>query len=133
MGQFEAEAWNVDEESGVPTLAMNRGLWDYIPRIAPASVLRRFFHPPVDRRVKAGQPLPCPVSHYCRKGVNTPHHVKGDYSTPQICPAGNFCPRGSISPEGSGPCPEGHYCPDHFMSLSSVVIPLAIPCDIGHY
>ena len=77
--------------------------------------------------------LPCPVSHYCRKGVKTPRHVKGDYSTPQICLQGHFCPRGSISPEGSGPCPAGHYCPDNFMSLSSVVIPLAIPCDVGHY
>ena len=133
MAHSEVEAWDLDDESGVPMAAMNRGLWDYIPRIAPATGLRRFFHPPVDRKVEAGQPLPCPVSHYCRKGVKTPHHVKGDYTTPQICLEGHFCPRGSISPEGSGPCREGHYCPDNFMTLSSVVIPLAIPCDMGHY
>ncbi|KAK1742182.1 IPT/TIG domain-containing protein, partial [Skeletonema marinoi] len=133
MAYSEAETWHLDEESGVPTAAMERSLWDYIPRVSPATGLRRFFHPPIDRKVKAGQPLPCPVSYFCRKGVKTHHHVEGDYSTPQTCLEGHFCPRGSISPEGSGPCREGHYCPDNFVSLSSVVIPLAIPCDIGHY
>ena len=134
MANVESETWLLDDESGVPTAALERSLWDHIPRFLPATGFRRFFHPPVNKRVRAEQPLPCPVSHYCRKGVKASHpRIEGDYSTPQRCLSGYFCPRGSITPEGSGPCPAGHYCPDNYESSVSAVIPLAIPCDIGHY
>ena len=85
IAHVEAESWLLDEESGVPTAAMEHSLWDYIPRVSPATGMRRFFHPPVDRRVKTEQPLPCPVSHYSRAGSKTPLSIEGDYSTCQKC------------------------------------------------
>jgi len=117
--------WNLDNITGVVTASIvNVGAWDYMSRESPATGWRRIFHPPDHANVKAQQPFPCELGRYCRVGVSTTEHIKGDYSTPQLCHEGHFCPRGSISAEGSGACPPGFYC-----STPN----LAIACDVGHY
>lgn len=119
------DKWNLDKMTGVVTASIvNVGTWDYMPRENPATGWRRIFHPPDHANITAHQPFPCELGHYCRVGVSTTEHIKGDFSTPQLCHTGHFCPRGSISAEGSGACPSGFYCSTQ---------DLAIACDVGHY
>ena len=59
----------------------------------------------------AEAPFPCPIGHFCRAGAGTQIPVPKNFSTPQRCFDGFFCPRGSVSPEGTGPCPNGYFCP----------------------
>ncbi|KAL7513815.1 hypothetical protein ACHAXN_011176 [Cyclotella atomus] len=116
--------WNLNEITGIVTAAtVNVGIWDYISRQNPATGSRRIFHPPKHADVKAQQPFPCALGHYCRVGVSSSEH-KEDFLTPQPCHQGYFCPRGSISPEGTGACPTGYYCATQ---------DLATPCDVGHF
>ena len=74
--------------------------------------------------VPAEGPLPCPLGYYCRAGVTSQIPIPKNFSTPQRCYDGFFCPRGSISPEGSGACPNGYFCPTQMD---------AIPCPSGNY
>ena len=74
--------------------------------------------------VPAEGPLPCPLGYYCRAGVTSQIPIPKNFSTPQRCYDGFFCPRGSISPEGSGACPNGYFCPTQLD---------AIPCPSGNY
>ena len=82
ISQSTTVTWILEEETGVLTTAMTNRAWDYIPRTAPATGERRIFHPPVDAKVKAEQPFPCPIGFFCREG-----------HPPMPCTDGYFCPR----------------------------------------
>ena len=135
-GRNGLSAWFQDYVSGV--WSFNATVMDYSYKVwtEPFAVgSSRPLHPPAlqcdgldcepgSLSVIAEAPWPCPIGSYCRTGVTSQTGIPKNFSTPQRCFDGFFCPRGSISPEGTGPCPNGYFCPTQLD---------AIICPRGHY
>ncbi|RYH31690.1 hypothetical protein EON65_02100 [archaeon] len=136
IDEFEARrGWLEDYVSGVVFFNASAFQYDFNAWPLPAIGQSRPQAPPESScdglvcsggssNVLAEAPFPCPIGHYCRAGAGTQIPMPKNFSSPQRCFDGFFCPRGSVSPEGSGPCPNGYFCPTQMD---------AIICPAGHY
>ena len=136
LNEFKGNpSWVTDYVTGVAFFNESTYDWKYRDWPSPAVGKSRPLHPPElscdglvcsggSTNVLAEAPFPCPIGHYCRAGAGTQIPMPKNFSSPQRCYDGFFCPRGSVSPEGSGPCPNGYFCPTQID---------AIICPAGHY
>lgn len=136
VDEFESsQGWVEDYVTGVVYFNSSQFNYSYTAWPAPAVGQSRPQAPPEascdgmvceggTTNVLAEAPFPCPIGHYCRAGAVTQIPMPKNFSSPQRCFDGFFCPRGSVSPEGSGPCPNGYFCPTQMD---------AIICPAGHH